>query len=105
MSVGVPSELVGNKLRSKSVESLDDRVAVVRISYRVTSVIVVVTYLLLLLSLMEQVAGSSRPASPKTRASEFDPCIMMWEQIPFTVRIATLVWFPSFLVLLVHSGG
>jgi hypothetical protein len=75
-----------------------------RMSYRVSSMIVVVTYLLL--ALMEQVVGSSQPASP-TRASEsgvetFNPC-MMWEQIPVTVRVATIVWFPSFLVLLVQG--
>ena len=73
------------------------------ISYRVTSVIVVVTYLLL--ALMEQVVG---PVPTRlARASEsgvetFNPC-MMWEQIPVTVRIATIVWFPSFLVLLVQG--
>ena len=73
---------------------------VMRISYRVTSMLVVVTYLLV--STIEWVAESPHAASP-TVASEFDPCLMLWEQVPATVRISTLVWFTSFLILLVQG--
>jgi hypothetical protein len=64
----------------------------------------VVTYLLV--SAIEWVAESPH-AAPPTVGSEpgverFDPC-MMWEQVPATVRISTLVWFTSFLILLVQG--
>jgi hypothetical protein len=75
-----------------------------RISYRVTSALVVITYLLAFG--IEQIAATSRAAQPIVAAEpgveRFDPC-MMWEQIPAAVRISTLVWFTLLAILLVQG--
>jgi hypothetical protein len=75
-----------------------------RISYRVTSSLVILTYLLV--SGIEWVARQSDAAAPTVVTAPgvetFDPC-MMWEQIPQTVRLSTIIWFVSFLILIVQG--
>jgi hypothetical protein len=68
-----------------------------RISYRVTSALVVITYLLAFG--IEQIAATSRAAQPIVAA---EPGVM-WEQIPAAVRISTLVWFTLLAILLVQG--
>ena len=77
-----------------------------RVSYRVTSGLVIATYLLLIFS--EYLFHPSRPvhdpvAPVKAGAIQFDPCGMWISQMPMTVIIPGLFFSVSMPILLVQG--
>ena len=74
-----------------------------RISYRISSVAVLLVFLGMFL-LPESLLV--RPRAPTKALVEgtvsFDPC-MMWEQISLLIRLSVLVWLPTFLSLFVQG--
>jgi uncharacterized membrane protein YhaH (DUF805 family) len=74
-----------------------------KISYRVASIAVV---LAVVLQFIVPESMFVRPRIPTGQNAEgtisFDPCFM-WEQIAWTIRLATFVWLGTFLPLLVQG--
>jgi hypothetical protein len=75
-----------------------------KINHRWSSWLVIATYLVTVGA--EYVSGSHRSFAPSVNLPPesigFNPC-MMWERIPASARIATLVWFPTFLATLTQG--
>ncbi len=75
-----------------------------RASYRVVSSIVATTFVLVFaIELLFDNSHVPRPASvSEIGAFQIDPCTM-WEQIPATVRLSTIVSFVTAVILLVQG--
>lgn len=76
----------------------------VRVSYRVTSALVVGTYALLIASnlLFAWLRPPVAPPVVGAGAFQFDPCAM-WDQMPATELVSNMAWFGSFTVVLVQG--
>jgi uncharacterized membrane protein YhaH (DUF805 family) len=76
----------------------------VRISYRVVSSVVATTFVMVFaVELLFDNPHVPRSASvPEIGAFQIDPCTM-WEQIPATVRLSTIISLVTTLILLVQG--
>lgn len=75
-----------------------------KVSYRVTSSVFVISYVLVIASqlLVNGLRGHESATVDEVGVAQFDPCTM-WEQMPATVVLSSIVWFVSFVILLVQG--
>ena len=75
-----------------------------RFSYRITSAFVIAAHVIFAASglLFNPPPVTSNQTPVEADLVRFDPC-MMWEQIPATVRISSLLCFGSVVVLLAQG--